>query len=254
MAAAALGLHQQGINVFSTGMGTALLLNFFITFTIPGISIGGHLGGAIAGAVCGFVMMAPQMEEVPQLERLRNTHRRVRRVRRVQRRTVHRLAVLGPVQSIQPSAGGVGTGGRSQQPRADQLGHQMLAGHDRRVLRHLARFQTGGQALDDRVVVAVVEEGNSATTPYLACGHAVVAGRGERSSANDRWSNWPSDRPGSRAAHPVQERRRATHRRGRRSAGPARGRRTARCTCRSRCARPCRPDRRCGSGSPGCVS
>ena len=36
-----------------------LLLNLFITFAIPGISIGGHLGGAIAGAVCGAVMLAP---------------------------------------------------------------------------------------------------------------------------------------------------------------------------------------------------
>src|SRR6185436_14808173 len=65
MAAAALGLHRQGINVFSTGLGTALLLNFFITFTIPGISIGGHLGGAIAGAACGFVMLAPKWKKFP---------------------------------------------------------------------------------------------------------------------------------------------------------------------------------------------
>jgi membrane associated rhomboid family serine protease len=65
MAAAAVGLQHQGINVFSTGLGTTLLLNFFITFTIPGISIGGHVGGAIAGAICGFVMLAPKWKKFP---------------------------------------------------------------------------------------------------------------------------------------------------------------------------------------------
>jgi membrane associated rhomboid family serine protease len=65
MAAAAVGLHRQGVNVFSTGIGTTLLLNLFITFTIPGISIGGHLGGAAAGAICGFIMMAPKWKPYP---------------------------------------------------------------------------------------------------------------------------------------------------------------------------------------------
>lgn len=59
MAAAAVGLHRRGVNVFSTGIGTTLVLNLVLTFTIPGISIGGHLGGAIAGALCGLVMLAP---------------------------------------------------------------------------------------------------------------------------------------------------------------------------------------------------
>ena len=65
MAAAAVGLQHQGINVFSTGLGTTLLLNFFITFTIPGISIGGHVGGAVAGALCGFIMLAPRWKGYP---------------------------------------------------------------------------------------------------------------------------------------------------------------------------------------------
>lgn len=65
MAAAAVGLHRQGVNVFSTGIGTTLLLNLFITFAIPGISIGGHLGGAAAGAICGFAMLAPKWKPYP---------------------------------------------------------------------------------------------------------------------------------------------------------------------------------------------
>jgi membrane associated rhomboid family serine protease len=66
LAAAAVGLHRRGVNVFSTGIGTTLLLNLFLTFAIPGISIGGHIGGAVAGAVCGFVMLAPRWKPLPR--------------------------------------------------------------------------------------------------------------------------------------------------------------------------------------------
>ena len=59
MACAAVGLHRRGVNVFSTGIGTTLLLNLVLTFTISGISIGGHMGGVIAGGICGWVMLAP---------------------------------------------------------------------------------------------------------------------------------------------------------------------------------------------------
>ena len=66
MAAAAIGLHRRGVNVFKTGIGTILILNLVITFTIPGISVGGHLGGAISGAICGFVMLAPRHAPLPK--------------------------------------------------------------------------------------------------------------------------------------------------------------------------------------------
>jgi cytochrome c biogenesis protein CcdA len=33
------------------------VINLVLTFTIPGISIGGHLGGAVMGALCGFAML-----------------------------------------------------------------------------------------------------------------------------------------------------------------------------------------------------
>jgi membrane associated rhomboid family serine protease len=66
MAAAAVGLHRRGVNVFKTGIGTILILNLVITFTIPGISVGGHLGGAIAGAICGFVILAPRHAVLPK--------------------------------------------------------------------------------------------------------------------------------------------------------------------------------------------
>lgn len=66
LAAAAVGLWRRGVNPLSTGVGTALILNLFITFAIPGISIGGHLGGAVAGAVCGAVMLAPPYRSFPR--------------------------------------------------------------------------------------------------------------------------------------------------------------------------------------------
>lgn len=66
MAAAAIGMHRRGVNVFQTGIGTILVLNLVITFTLPGISVGGHLGGAIAGAICGFVILAPLHAVLPK--------------------------------------------------------------------------------------------------------------------------------------------------------------------------------------------
>jgi len=66
LAAATVGLWRRGVNPFTSGIGTALLLNLFITFAIPGISIGGHLGGAIAGAICGAVMLAPSYRSFPK--------------------------------------------------------------------------------------------------------------------------------------------------------------------------------------------
>jgi membrane associated rhomboid family serine protease len=66
MAGAAVGLHRRGVNIFSTGIGTTLLLNIVLTFSINGISKGGHVGGAIGGTICGFVMLAPSWKPLPK--------------------------------------------------------------------------------------------------------------------------------------------------------------------------------------------
>jgi membrane associated rhomboid family serine protease len=65
MGAAFVGMRNQGVNPFSTGLGATLVVNLLITFSIPGISIGGHIGGIIGGAVAGWIVLAPLHKRVP---------------------------------------------------------------------------------------------------------------------------------------------------------------------------------------------
>ncbi len=66
MGAAFIGLRHRGVNPLTTGLGTVLVLNLLITFTLPGIAIGGHIGGLIGGAVAGWVVLAPSYKGVPR--------------------------------------------------------------------------------------------------------------------------------------------------------------------------------------------
>jgi membrane associated rhomboid family serine protease len=63
MGAAAVGMRKSGINPLQTGLGITLLINLLITFTIPGISIGGHLGGLVGGAACGMFVFGPRRSD-----------------------------------------------------------------------------------------------------------------------------------------------------------------------------------------------
>ncbi len=65
MGAAAIGMQRRGINIFQTGLGATLMINLLLTFTIPGISIGGHIGGIVMGAICGSIMLSPPQQKQP---------------------------------------------------------------------------------------------------------------------------------------------------------------------------------------------
>jgi membrane associated rhomboid family serine protease len=56
MAAAFVALRSRGIDPFSTGIGTLLLINIVFTFAVPGISRAGHIGGLLAGAAGGAII------------------------------------------------------------------------------------------------------------------------------------------------------------------------------------------------------
>lgn len=65
LGAAAVAQYQRGVNPLSTGIGTTIMLNVLITFTLPNISIGGHLGGLVAGAAAGWFVTAPKSRRIP---------------------------------------------------------------------------------------------------------------------------------------------------------------------------------------------
>lgn len=65
MGLAVVGYWLHGTNPMNTSIGSLLMLNLFVTFFFPGISIGGHIGGATAGALCAFAVMAPKWKGVP---------------------------------------------------------------------------------------------------------------------------------------------------------------------------------------------
>ena len=56
MGAAVIVMRNRGINPMESGLGLWIGLNLLITFTIPGISIGGHIGGLVGGGVAALLM------------------------------------------------------------------------------------------------------------------------------------------------------------------------------------------------------
>ena len=57
--ALAVALRSRGVSVMKSPLGPTLLINFFLTFAIPGISKGGHVGGFLFGAAAGYITLRP---------------------------------------------------------------------------------------------------------------------------------------------------------------------------------------------------
>jgi membrane associated rhomboid family serine protease len=57
-AATAVIARGRGMNAIASEIGFLIVINLVITFTIPGISIGGHLGGLVGGAICAAAIVA----------------------------------------------------------------------------------------------------------------------------------------------------------------------------------------------------
>ncbi len=57
MGAAFMILRQRGVSIMETGLGLWIGINLLFTFTVGGISIGGHIGGLITGAIAGVILV-----------------------------------------------------------------------------------------------------------------------------------------------------------------------------------------------------
>ncbi len=57
-AATAVIARGRGLNAIASEIGFLIVINLVITFSIPGISIGGHLGGLVGGAICAAAIVA----------------------------------------------------------------------------------------------------------------------------------------------------------------------------------------------------
>ena len=56
--------NSRGVSFMQSGIGPVVLLNLAITFTIPGISIGGHIGGLAGGAAIAAIMVEGERRRI----------------------------------------------------------------------------------------------------------------------------------------------------------------------------------------------
>jgi membrane associated rhomboid family serine protease len=90
MGAAAVEMRARQIPVMQSGVGGLILINLVISFTLPGISWGGHVGGLIGGALVTYAMQLAD-------------RRRVRALGYVVCAAVAAIAVVGSIQTAKSS-------------------------------------------------------------------------------------------------------------------------------------------------------
>jgi membrane associated rhomboid family serine protease len=67
MGAAAVEMRARQIPIMQSGVGGLILINLVISFTLPGISWGGHIGGLIGGALIAVIFQVGDRMRQPAL-------------------------------------------------------------------------------------------------------------------------------------------------------------------------------------------
>jgi membrane associated rhomboid family serine protease len=67
MGAAAVEMRARQIPLMQSGVGTLILINLVISFTLPGISWGGHVGGLIGGILAALALQAGERRRAQTL-------------------------------------------------------------------------------------------------------------------------------------------------------------------------------------------
>ncbi len=67
MGAAVVEMRARQIPIMQSGVGGLILINLVFSFTIPGISWGGHIGGLIGGAFAMLIFRVADRQRMPAL-------------------------------------------------------------------------------------------------------------------------------------------------------------------------------------------
>jgi membrane associated rhomboid family serine protease len=67
MGAAAVELRARGFSVMQSGIGGLIIINIIFSFSVAGISVGGHIGGLIGGAVAALAIRTADARRMPAL-------------------------------------------------------------------------------------------------------------------------------------------------------------------------------------------
>jgi membrane associated rhomboid family serine protease len=67
MGAAAVEMRARQIPLMQSGVGTLIVINLIISFTLPGVSWGGHIGGLIGGALAAAALRLADRYRTPAL-------------------------------------------------------------------------------------------------------------------------------------------------------------------------------------------